>query len=100
VVVNKKTWYAHLHKGKGGKGYGFTTEQYKNHQISKEKARLYAIDYWLNTKDFKYDFDWLIEKFKPAGWPANWREQVEIDKLKDYSTLNYAEDFWLEGLKK
>jgi glycosyltransferase involved in cell wall biosynthesis len=104
VIVNKKTWYAHLHKGKSGKGYGFTTEQYKNHQVSKEKARLYAIDYWLNTKDYKYDFDWLLKKFNPKGWPENWQEQVEIDKLKDFSTLNYpdveGEFNWLEGLRK
>jgi glycosyltransferase involved in cell wall biosynthesis len=101
VIVNKKTWYAHLHKGNKGKGYGFTTEQYKRHQEGQEKGRLYSINYWLYTKDYKYDFDWLVKKFWPiSGWPENWREQVEIDRLKDYSTLNYQDDFWLEGLRK
>jgi len=64
-------------------------------------SRLHAINYWLNTKDYKYDFDWLLKKFWPvSGWPENWQEQVEIDKLKDYSTLNYKDDFWLERLRK
>lgn len=101
VIVNKKTWYAHLHKGKSGKGYGFSTEQYKRHCVANEKGRLYSINYWLYTKDFKYDFDWLMAKFWPVGgWMDNWREQIEIDKLKDFSTLGYKDDFWLEDLKK
>lgn len=99
VIVNKKTWYAHHHKGSTGKGYGFSTEQYKRHAEMNEKGRLWAIEYWLNTKDYKYDFDWLLKKFWPVeGWPENWKEQVKIDRLQDYSTLNYKDDFWLSGL--
>jgi len=99
-IVNKKTWYAHLHKGKKGKGYGFSNQQYKNHMESMEKGRLYCINYWLYTKDYPRDFDWLVNHFWPLpGWPENWREQVEIDKLKDYSTLKYKDDYWLEGLR-
>ena len=102
VVVNKKTWYAHLHKGsKYGKGYGFSNEQYKKHAELNEKGRLYAIDYWLNTKDYPRDFGWLLEKFWPVkDWPENWKEQVLIDREKDYSTLNYKDDPWLAGLRK
>lgn len=101
VKVNKKTWYAHLHKGKKGKGYGFTTEQYKRHSEWNEKGRLYCINYWLYTKDFQYDFEWLLNKFWPVRtWPMNWKERIEEDRLKDYSTLNYQDDFWLEGLRK
>lgn len=86
LVVNKKTWYAHLHKGKTGKGYGFSREQYKQHTADKEKARLYAIDYWLNTKDFKYDWEWLINKFAPVPtWPENWQERLKIDAETDWS---------------
>lgn len=101
VKVNKKTWYAHLHKGNKGKGYGFSTAQYKKHSEWNEKGRLYCINYWLYTKDFKYDFEWLLKKFWPVGgWPENWKEQVEIDRLKDYSTLGYKDSIWLEGLRK
>lgn len=101
VVVNKKTWYAHWHKGKKGKGYAFTNEQYRRHQEGMEKGRLYAIEYWLNTRDFKYDWDWFVtEKFPDMpGWSSDWKQRVEVDKLKDYSTLRYKDDEWLKGLR-
>lgn len=102
VVVNKNTWYAHWHKGKSGKGYGFSNAQYKKHCEQMEKGRLYCIDYWLNTKDYKYDWNWFVtEKFPDMpGWSADWRERVEKDKHKDYSVLGYKDDEWLEGLRK
>lgn len=102
VVVNKKTWYAHWHKGRAGKGYGFSNAQYKKHCEQMEKGRLYCIDYWLNTKDFKYDWDWFVtEKFPDMpGWSKDWRERVQKDKTKDYSVLGYKDDEWLEGLRK
>ena len=88
LVVNKKTWYAHMHKGKRGKGYGFSNEQYRQHMAGTEKGRLFCINYWMHTKEYKHDFEWLLKKFWPIpGWMDNWKEQVEIDKLKDYSTL-------------
>ena len=88
VKVNKKTWYAHWHKGKGGKGYGFSREQYKRHCEGMERGRLYCIDYWVHRNaDNKYprDFAWLIEKFNPPGWPKNWQEQIKIDRERDFS---------------
>ena len=101
VVVNKKTFYAHLHKGSKGKGYGFSTAQYKKHSELNEMGRLWIIDYWLNTKDYKYDFDWHLKQFWPiSGWPENWKEQVSIDKEKDFSTLKYKDSFWLSNLKE
>lgn len=101
VVVNKNTWYSHWHKGKKGKGYAFTTEQYREHQEGMEKGRLYAIEYWLNTKDFKYDWNWFVtEKFPDMpGWTPDWAERVKVDKLKDYSTLGYEGDEWLKRLR-
>lgn len=100
VVVNKKTWYSHWHKGRRGKGYAFTNEQYRRHQEGMEKGRLYAIEYWLNTKDFKYDWDWFVtEKFPDMpGWSKDWRERVEKDRLTDYSSLKYKDDKWLQAL--
>jgi glycosyltransferase involved in cell wall biosynthesis len=100
VVVNKKTWYAHWHKGHGGKGYGFNRAQYHRHCEGMEKGRLYCINHWLYTKDYGYDFDWFIKKFPTMpGWTPDWRERVEVDKLKDYSTLGYVNDEWLKGLR-
>ncbi len=86
IKVNKKTWYAHFHKGKRGKGYGFSREQYRKHEAEKEKGRLYCIEYWLNTKDFKYDFEWLLKKFWPVPtWPEDWRTRIVEDAKTDWS---------------
>jgi glycosyltransferase involved in cell wall biosynthesis len=71
VVINKKTWYAHLHKGKKyGRGYW----------ISKQRmieGAHWSADWWMNNRwpDRKYDIEWLIDKFWPVPtWPENWKE--------------------------
>jgi glycosyltransferase involved in cell wall biosynthesis len=90
-IVNKNVWYSHYHKGRKGKGYGFSGNQYEVFMAAKEKGRQYAIDYWLTTKDFKYDFEWLVNKFWPIpGWPEDWKARIEQDKLKDF---RYSPDF-------
>ena len=87
LVVNKKTWYAHYHKGKKGKGYGFSNAQYRLHQAGTEKGRRFCIDYWINDRwpEAVHSFEWLLEKFWPVPtWPENWKEQIKVDMLKDY----------------
>lgn len=95
VVVNKNTWYAHYHKGRKGKGYGFSREQYKKHLLGTEKGRVYSINYWLNTKDYKYDWDWFVtEKFPDMpGWSKDWRERVRTDKEQDFSKTYEQEGY-------
>lgn len=100
LVVNKKTWYAHGHKGKRGKGYGFSNEQYKRHMDGTERGRLFCIDYWVNNKhllehpDWK-SFEWLLEKFWPVPtWPDNWKEQIKIDAQRDYSQSPERKDWY------
>lgn len=86
VVVNKKTWYAHWHKGKAGKGYGFSNARYAFHQAERDRGRRNCIDYWINNKFPKriHDFEWFIQKFWPVpSWPKNWKEQLIIDKKKE-----------------
>lgn len=107
VVVNKKTWYSHLHKGKKyGTGYQYTTAQWKAHKESMERGRLTCISYWLydnwDSPLRKYDWNWLVtEKFPDMpGWSKDWKERVIEDRKKDYSTLNYENDEWLKGLRK
>lgn len=99
LVINKKTWYAHYHKGKRGKGYGFSTEQYLKHMEGTEKGRLYCIDFWVNNKwsERVHDFKWLMEKFWPVpGWPQNWEEQIKIDQFRDYDNFPHKKD-WYEN---
>jgi glycosyltransferase involved in cell wall biosynthesis len=82
VMVNKKTWYAHYHKGKDGKNYGFSNAQYRMHQEGRNKGRKACIDFWINNKWDKRvrDWEWLIDYFKPMpSWGENWREDLKRD---------------------
>jgi glycosyltransferase involved in cell wall biosynthesis len=67
VVVNKNTWYAHLHKGpKYGRMYFLDRKE-------SQRSYLYAYDLWANKR--RGFFISLIEKFWPMpGWPENWKE--------------------------
>ena len=88
VVVNKKTWYAHWHKGKAGKNYGFSNARYAFHQAERDRGRRNCIDYWINNKFPKkvHDFEWLIDKFWPVPtWPKDWRNRLITDKLREDS---------------
>jgi len=62
LMVNKKTWYAHMFRTQGG-DFGFP---YPNPGI--DKARQYSRDLWLNNKwdKAKYSLEWLINKFAPV----------------------------------
>ncbi len=88
MVVNKKTWYAHMHKGKKGKGYGFSNAQYVTFMAEKDRSRKFTRDYWINNKwpERVHDWKWLVEKFWPIpGWPENWEQQIIKDALEDKS---------------
>ena len=66
-VVNKKTWYAHLHK----KSRGFNLPK-----GGPEKSRDFAIDTWVNNKWIGQvrDFQWLLDKF----WPVpHWEKYLD-----------------------
>ncbi len=81
VIVNKKTWYAHMHKGHLGKKYGFSNAQYRKHQEQKERGRLFCIDYWIYTKDYKYTFEDIYNKLGPwPGWGKDWKNDLIRDK--------------------
>lgn len=68
VVVNKKTWYAHLHKGRQ---YG---RMYNMDERGVIAGHAYGADYWMKNKWPKqiHNIDWLIEKFMPVPtWPED-----------------------------
>lgn len=66
LMVNKRTWYAHLHKGKQyGRGY-FISKQ----EMAAGMAA--ATDYFMNNRlpGALYPLRWLIERFSPVpSWP-------------------------------
>lgn len=79
VMRNKKTWYAHLHKGrKWQRGYFISKDVF---QESMEQTLK-----WLDNRGWsnkgtspkqKLPFSWLIERFMPMPtWPENWKEEL------------------------
>ena len=70
VMVNKKTWYAHMHQDNKNRGYTMSHEQ---EVISYDLAA----NYWVKDKwaERKHDFEWFVDKFMPMPtWPENWKE--------------------------
>ena len=77
VRVNKKTWYAHLHKGnRYGKMYNIPNWN----QYTKEASE-WSANYWLNNLwlERKKDFAWLIDNKFPSmpTWPTDWKQQIK-----------------------
>jgi len=84
VIINKKTWYAHLHKPSKHRGYPMSMNKML-------QSYRYAARYWTNNEweDRVHDFDWLIDKFWPLPtkdtlvrgekyyWPENWKGYYE-----------------------
>lgn len=67
AVVNKNTWYAHLHKGQmHGRMYKF---------ISAQDSYDYSFNYWVHeNRDF---FIKTIERFRPIpNIPNDWKERL------------------------
>jgi glycosyltransferase involved in cell wall biosynthesis len=74
VVVNKKTWYAHLHKGTTyGRMYKFPG--------GTVEASNWSADHWLNNREpnMIHDFAWFIDtKFSDMpSWSKDWKLQIK-----------------------
>ena len=64
VMVNKKTWYAHMHQESKDRGY----PEDKEHT---ERTYKMTAEYWVKHPKF----EWFVEKFMPMPtWPDNWKE--------------------------
>jgi hypothetical protein len=69
VMVNKKTWYAHMHQQGDKRGYhmGKRNEENTYRQVA---------EYWMGNEweGREHDMHWFLEKFEPMPtWPAGWR---------------------------
>jgi len=74
VVTNKKTWYAHLHKGKKyGRMYSLDHSQMP---IGATYTKKWMTDSAWDKQTLP--FKWLIKKFWPLpGWPEDWEKQLK-----------------------
>lgn len=75
LKVNKKTWYAHLHKGKQHGRMYHVSRQWSKEMID---GTNWSADFWMNNRWEKRtrDFSWLIDEMFPdmPTWPKNWKE--------------------------
>lgn len=73
VKVNKKTWYAHLHKGNH---YG----RFYKMPGGNVEADSWSASHWLNNEEpnMVHDFAWFIDVKFPGmpGWPVDWKEKI------------------------
>ena len=76
VMRNKKTWYAHLHKGtRYGRGYFMPKSE-------RTIGNAYSFDFWWHDRwtERAHDFEWLIDHFWPIpDWPEDWRKFYHVD---------------------
>ena len=82
VLVNHKTWYAHMFRTQGG-DFGFPYPQSGNEvQKTKNKVKdLFWNNKWPKQKDPLF---WLVEKF----WPVPGWTQKDLDNLKKIKINN------------
>ncbi len=70
IIINKKTWYAHLFRTQGG-DFGFP---YKQDQKQVDHSRQYSKKLFLENTWPKaiHPLQWLVDKFAPVpGWHEN-----------------------------
>ena len=73
VLVNHRSWYAHMFRTQGG-DFGFP---YHISSKDQEKAKSFARDLFFNNKCDKqtHPMSWLLEKFWPVpNWPEDKRK--------------------------
>ena len=75
LKVNKKTWYAHLHKSKQ---YGRMYHVSRQWNQEMADGTSWSCDFWMNNrwKERVHDIDWLVDEKFPGmpAWPKNWKE--------------------------
>ena len=73
LMINKKTFYAHLHKGNH---YG----RFYKMPGGNVEADSWSAEHWLNNREpgMIHDFAWFIDTKFPnmPGWPQDWKEQI------------------------
>ena len=97
-IVNKKTWYAHMHKSERE-----TDEHGRSWKLSWQRMRdggRFQTWYWMNNKWplATRNMRWFVEHFWPIpGWPEDWEEQKEKYEKSAPGTCSNFRTFDEEG---
>lgn len=68
TMVNKKTWYAHLHQDSSQRGYPEVREE------TERTYRLTAEHFLLDRGHYVHNFEGFVDNHMPMPtWPENWR---------------------------
>lgn len=66
VIVNRKTWYAHMFRTRGGDfGFPYSNPGSKVHENRERSRELFQRDNWPKAI---HKFQWMLDKFKPPDW--------------------------------
>lgn len=87
VLVNHKTWYAHMFRTQGG-DFGFP---YPISSRDQKKAKEYARDLFFDNNWPKqiHPLSWLVEKFWPVkGWTQEDLQRLKTNKFRFATDLN------------
>jgi glycosyltransferase involved in cell wall biosynthesis len=100
VIVNKNTWYAHLHKGPT---YKSDFHLSRRHKIMSE---VYNVDYWYNNRWPKQTrpIKWLVDHFRELycggnplnGWPENWENRYD-EYFQTWKHKDIYNELWGKG---
>jgi hypothetical protein len=75
LTINKKTWYAHLHKGNH---YGKMYHLSKAENNGQAEGANWSAKHWMNNEEsgMIHNMEWfVIEKFpNMPTWEPNWKE--------------------------
>lgn len=74
VMVNKKTWYAHLHQQGNKRGYSMDKAQ-------EDRSYKIAVEHFLGNKGhYLHDFLWFVEEKFPnmPTWDNGWKEKYNL----------------------
>ena len=76
VMVNKKTWYAHMHQQGNKRGYHMDKAQ-------ENKSYKIAADHFVGDEGhYLHDFGWFVDKFMPMPtWEDNWKTLYDDIRL-------------------
>lgn len=98
VIVNMKTWYAHMFRTRGGDfGFPYPNPQNKvneNREISRE---MFQKDKWPKATR---KFQWLLDKFNPPDWGVSKGAIFYTDNQLDEKIAKPVRDQLLKATKE